>query len=319
MPTMILSENTLQSVMMEEGLVDKRSESPFETTSPTVDTKLVDMFKQPSKNSSVVSLTLSASPTEASCSNSLSGDDEEVGGYLLTNPTAEGQDEESLIDAHVLPKIFTGYLPRQSDSTKWLKYLMPLVILQVGVVLIGTELSTQILLKLDATRYIDLYAQKMFTDPLMIALNVVFFLATLGRTIVTDCIAFAMLLHGKRRRVLPKDKRLVHAVIVTQYKEPLEVLDATVSSLADSTLAHSTIVVLACEERDPNADEVFEILEQRYFHYFRDMIKSVHRLKEGEVAGCSSNENCGARTLYKYAMAEGLDTFRVMLTICMRC
>ena len=131
-----------------------------------------------------------------------------------------------------------------------------------------------------------------------------------------DCIAFVMLLHGKRRRVLPNDKRLIHAVVVTQYKEPLEVLDATVASLAESTLAHSTIVVLACEERDPNADKVFEVLEGRYGHYFQDMIKSVHILQPGEIAGCSSNENFGARTMYEYAISEGFDPFRVMLTIC---
>mmetsp|Transcript_8391 Transcript_8391/g.13273 ORF Transcript_8391/g.13273 Transcript_8391/m.13273 type:complete len:203 (-) Transcript_8391:1058-1666(-) len=100
------------------------------------------------------------------------------------------------------------------------------------------------------------------------------------------------------------------------FVQPIEVLEATVSSLAESTLAHATIVILACEDRDPNARDVFGILEGRYGNYFRDFIMTSHVLMPGEIAGCSSNENYAARSMYKYALKTGLDPFRVMLTIC---
>jgi hypothetical protein len=96
----------------------------------------------------------------------------------------------------------------------------------------------------------------------------------------------------------------------------MEVLDATVQSLSESTLALSTIVILACEERDPHAQETFEILYERYAEYFRDFIKTSHTLAPGEIAGCSSNENYAARQTYKYALKNGIDPWNVMLTIC---
>ena len=100
---------------------------------------------------------------------------------------------------------------------------------------------------------------------------------------------------------------------MTQYKEPLEVLDATVSSLAESTLAHSTVVVLACEDRDPYANDVYASLEARYGHFFQDFIKTSHTLQPGEIAGCSSNENFAARKVYDYAISKNLDPFNVMV------
>lgn len=236
----------------------------------------------------------------------LSGDDQGV----MPSP------KESFVEKYFLPKLSSGTLPLQSEAASWLKYLIVLVAFRVSMVLVSAEFSARVLIKLNAPSYVDYYATMMLHDPLLIFLNVAAVLVSLGRSMILDIFTFVMLLHGKRRRTLPKDKRLIHAVIVTQYKEPLEVLNATVSSLAESTLAHSTIVVLACEDRDPDANKMFEVLEERYSHYFRDFIKSSHKLAPGEIAGCSSNENHAARHVYEYAIGEGLDPSRVMLTIC---
>jgi hypothetical protein len=265
-------------------------------------------------------MSASTAPTEASWSSDeeaplynapddvsvLSGDDQ----GLMLSP------KESFVEKHFLPKLSGANLPLQSEATGWLKYLIVLVAIQASMTVVAAEFSARVLLKLNATSYVDSYATKMFQDPLLIFLNVVAVLVAIGRSLALDVFTFIMLLHGKRRRTLPKDRRLVHAVVVTQYKEPLEVLDATVSSLAESTLAHSTVLVLACEERDPNANHVFEALKERYGDYFRDFIKSTHKLVPGEIAGCSSNENHAARHVYDYATKEGIDPFRVMLTIC---
>jgi hypothetical protein len=281
---------------------------------------IVGLNTMSSKESTTSLMSVATSPTEGSWSSDeaanpnasddvsvLSGDDQ---GILLLSPN------ESVIERHFLPKLSSGPLPLQSDATGWLKYLIFLVAFQVAMILLSAEFSTRILIKLNASSYVDAYAEKMFRDPLLIFLTVVGVLVSVCRAVLVDGFTFTMLLHGKRRRTLPKDKRLVHAVVVTQYKEPLEVLDATVGSLAESTMAPSTIVVLACEERDPNAKQVFEILEEKYGDYFRDFIMSSHKLAPGEIAGCSSNENHAARHVYDYAMEQGLDPYRIMLTIC---
>ena len=63
----------------------------------------------------------------------------------------------------------------------------------------------------------------------------------------------------------PEDiPRLAHAGIVCNYKEPLEVLRATIESPADNILASSTIVVLACEDRDVEVDATFTELEAQF-------------------------------------------------------
>jgi hypothetical protein len=207
-------------------------------------------------------------------------------------------------------------LPLQRESTKWLKWLPVMVIAQMTSILLVTEIGARLLLKLNAFSYVDSYAERMFTEPLFIVMNAMVLFATAGSAIIVDCVTITMLWHGKQRRVLPNDKHLVHAVVITQYKEPLEVLRATIESLALSTLADSTVVVLACEERDPDAGSVFDVLYQEFAHHFRDMIKTTHALSSGEIAGCSANENYAAREVAKYFRDRDVDPFRVMLTIC---
>ena len=207
-------------------------------------------------------------------------------------------------------------LPLQRESTKWLKWLPCLVVVQMTSIVVMAELGSRLLLRVDAPSYIDSYASRMFTEPIFIMMSIIGLLATVGRSVVLDSITMMMLWHGKQRRVLPKDQRLVHTVVITQYKEPLEVLRATVESLALSTLADSTVVVLACEDRDPNAQHVFGVLHDEFAYRFRDMIKTTHVLTPGEVAGCSANENHAAREVAKYVKQRDLDPYRVMLTIC---
>jgi len=300
----MISDQALIEMAVEEG-----SQSPTRKESTQKMERVFSLASFARSTDITEAQSFSSDETISSSSESLLS----VGMKILQSP-----EHESFIEQNLLPKVSDGRLPQQSECTNWLKYLIGLVCTQIVLILLSSELAAAVILRLDFVRYLDFFAAKMFSDPIIILINVIGLMCTLGRSIIIDAVAFVMLLHGKRRRVLPRDssKRLVHAVVVTQYKEPLEVLDATVSSLAESTLAHSAVVVLACEDRDPHADEVFHILEDRYGHYFRDFIKTSHKLVPGEIAGCSSNENYAARQVYKYAQREGLDPFKVMLTIC---
>lgn len=185
------------------------------------------------------------------------------------------------------------------------------------VTMASTEFWMQVALKYGMVQAVEGIAHSLWNDTIVFRL--ICSSAVMGILISflsTDIFTMVMLLRGRRRRSLPTDKRLVHAVVICQYKEPLEVLDATVESLAENTLAHNTIIVLACEGRDPYADSVFETLESRYSHHFRNFLKTTHQLTAGEVIGKSSNENHAVRQLYSYIQKDRLDPFEVMVTVC---
>jgi hypothetical protein len=310
-------------ISMEEGLPQPLT-SPLNPPKKEKSAASLASFFTSSTSSTLSSSTETGTDSNGS-TNSLDGLGENLNNHYTTSKTDEEEDDDAAIATSFIEKYILGAsesihsnkaLPLQRESTRWLKWLSVLVVGQMVTILVMTELTTRVFLKLNAFTYVDAYAERIFTEPLFILLNMIVLFATITWAIISDCITLTMLWHGKQRRHLPKDKRLVHAVVITQYKEPVEVLQATIESLAESTLAHSTVVVLACEERDPNADHVFDILEEKFSHCFRDMIKTSHPLAPGEIAGCSANENYAARQVAKYAQDEGLDPYRVMLTIC---
>jgi hypothetical protein len=231
--------------------------------------------------------------------------------------TADSPPKETLLESYLYPKFGTGELPSQADAAKWLKYLIYIPLVTMGVTMISTEFWLRIALKYGIVQGMEAIAKNLWDNTLLFRLLCAsLVIGILISFLSTDVYTMVMLLRGRRRRSLPADKRLIHAVVICQYKEPLEVLDATVESLVESTLAHNTIIVLACEGRDPLADSVFETLESKYSHHFRNFLKTTHQLSAGEVIGKSSNENHAVRQLSSYAQREGMDPFEVMVTIC---
>ena len=109
---------------------------------------------------------------------------------------------------------------------------------------------------------------------------------------------------------------LVHAVIVTAYAEPYDVLATTVKSLRSNTLVGRCVLVLGMEARDPHAEATFKRLKAQYGRRFRDVLMTSHVLVPGEVAGKASNERHACIQLYKYAQSAGLDPYSVMVTTC---
>ncbi|EKX46763.1 hypothetical protein GUITHDRAFT_107536 [Guillardia theta CCMP2712] len=90
-----------------------------------------------------------------------------------------------------------------------------------------------------------------------------------------------------------------HAVIVPNYKEPLVKLRQTLDTIAYQSIAKQIVVCMAMEARDPKAKETAEILQQEYAHKLGGLCYAIHEVKEGEVAGKSSNENWAARCVKK--------------------
>jgi hypothetical protein len=127
---------------------------------------------------------------------------------------------KTFAESKILPKFHNGKLPLQSEATGWLKYLLPFVIGNIITLLAVTEMGTRLMIQNNVSSFVELYVQNLRTDPIIIAIHcIVVFMAVLRGAFI-DGMTFYFLLLGKRRRILPpNDKRLTHAVIVTQYKE----------------------------------------------------------------------------------------------------
>jgi hypothetical protein len=134
-----------------------------------------------------------------------------------------------------------------------------------------------------------------------------------------DITTFVMLRRGQQRVNFPAScPRLTHAVVVVcQYKEPIEILSATIESLAANAVAEMTIIVIASEARDPDAVATFQTLKSKFGHQFLDFFMTAHTIEPGEVAGKSSNENWAVRQLYDYVVQQrDMDPYEVMVTVC---
>jgi hypothetical protein len=125
----------------------------------------------------------------------------------------------SMLEHSLLPRMYRGVLPLQSDCTRWLKYLLGLVTFNVGIVLVSTELTMQFLLKRQVTATVDNFVAGIMNDSWAKSIVILMTLLAIASVVVNDVLTFVFLLHGKRRRSLPAQDRLVHAVIITQYKE----------------------------------------------------------------------------------------------------
>lgn len=196
------------------------------------------------------------------------------------------------------PKVTQGQksLPSQADSAKWLKYLILVPLSMLASLVFSAYFWIPLAQKNGLVEAVESFFWASLQNPVFFMLLLIGLILTSLRNLAYDVWTFIMLFRGKKRRHHPSHlPRLVHAVIVCQYKEPLEVLVATIESLAMNTLASNTIVLLACEDRDPNANDIFDALLKEYACYFRAFIKTTHHLESNEVAGKSSNENHAAR------------------------
>jgi hypothetical protein len=112
--------------------------------------------------------------------------------------------------------------------------------------------------------------------------------------------------------------RLQHLVIVPTYKESDEVLGDTLGYLARQTLATERIsVVLAFEERDPEAPARAARLSERFAAQFGHWLVTMHPDLPGEVKGKSSNLAWAANRVEQELIATGLvDDCHLLVTVC---
>lgn len=102
-------------------------------------------------------------------------------------------------------------------------------------------------------------------------------------------------------------EKVQHLVVMPTYKEPVELLMETVSSVANQSVASSIIMVVGMEEKTPNQEEKKLAMRERFGTSFKALIFSVHPSGvPGEIPGACSNRNHASRTAVKYMIREGL-------------
>ena len=101
--------------------------------------------------------------------------------------------------------------------------------------------------------------------------------------------------------------KLSHVVIIPNYKENLNKLRQTISSIASQTMPIKQVfIVLAMEKREENAKEKAEILMQEFKGKFGDIFATFHKDQSGEVRGKSSNEAYAGKVAYNKLINTGI-------------
>ncbi len=105
-------------------------------------------------------------------------------------------------------------------------------------------------------------------------------------------------------------RELRHIVLMCAYKEPLELLAKTVQTIAESTVASRTVMVVGFEEGTPDFLEKERALRICFGHRFDEMIVTRHpRGIPGEVPGKCSNSNFAMRQAVSHLQQSAGDTF----------
>ena len=102
-------------------------------------------------------------------------------------------------------------------------------------------------------------------------------------------------------------EKVQHIVVMPTYKEPIELLLETISSVANQTVAHSIVMVVGMEEKTPHQEEKKAQIRERFGNSFRALVFAVHPSgTPGEIPGACSNRNYAARSAVKYMIKTGL-------------
>lgn len=118
----------------------------------------------------------------------------------------------------------------------------------------------------------------------------------------------------------PDWQKIRHVVIIPTYNEPIHILERTLTSLAEQSFPTKQIIpVIAMEGKETrqSRDEKFGILKSKFAGKFGHLIKTVHNLEMGEVAGKASNERHAAIWVKKnYIDKNNLDINYFTATSC---
>jgi len=109
---------------------------------------------------------------------------------------------------------------------------------------------------------------------------------------------------------VPHFSEVYHVLIIPEYSEPIHILRRTLENLTKQDFPkEKLIVVLATENKDPEATHTGALLKKEFASHFGKFLVTRHVLSQGEVAGKSSNMAWAARDV-----VQKLKVWRIPLT-----
>jgi cellulose synthase/poly-beta-1,6-N-acetylglucosamine synthase-like glycosyltransferase len=115
---------------------------------------------------------------------------------------------------------------------------------------------------------------------------------------------------------LPDWQKIHHIILIPTYKEPIEMLERTLTKLSQQEYPLDKIdIVLAFEEREQESHNKGQHLQQKYANIFGHLLATYHPDIDGEVKGKSSNEAWAGRIAKQQLVdKEGLDINYITIT-----
>ena len=121
----------------------------------------------------------------------------------------------------------------------------------------------------------------------------------------------------KLARSLPNFSTLYHVVIIPEFHEPIHILKRTLDNFTKQDFPKNrTIIVLATEEKDPDAKTTGDLLAKEYGNYFGHFLVTRHKLRSGEVAGKSSNMAWAGRQVVQAMKQWNISPQNTTVTSC---
>ena len=113
------------------------------------------------------------------------------------------------------------------------------------------------------------------------------------------------------------EQKYTHLVCMATYKEPVELLVATIQSLANQTVVENTVLAVGFEERTPDREAKEERIRHLFGSLFKKIIIAVHPYGvDGEIPGKCSNNNFALRESEGILKSDGHDTDNILVTTC---
>ena len=118
----------------------------------------------------------------------------------------------------------------------------------------------------------------------------------------------------------PKKSPIQHLAVMACYKEPVDLIAASVETLANQTVASKVTMVVSFEEKTPDLLSKQKHLSNLFGSHFHEIVFVVHPFGiDGEIPGKCSNMNCGIRTGLAHMAGKAdfkFDPDRILVTNC---
>lgn len=118
-------------------------------------------------------------------------------------------------------------------------------------------------------------------------------------------------------QILPHFSQTWHIIIIPEYQEPIHILRRTLANLVQQDYPRERmIIVLATEAKDATAAQTTNELKKEFGNVFGHFVITKHTLKNGEVAGKSSNMAWASKHIHQVLIKNKISIPYTTITSC---